>query len=161
MKIILSHSSNVIDLYTQLDVTGINNLFKPILQTLSLKIENQKWQDWKLDFQCYCTPGEEIRVFKSTKPYVRDKQKLVVIHVPIPSNDVVSWGIRKEQFIPAFYPSGMEKFYTGLSVDFHVSTTLVNHVVWCLKTGISFAFSDGITILGEKVKIENVDILNR
>lgn len=153
MKVRLSHTSYVIGLFDVLNTAEVDHLLQEGLQKTSKLIVNKELNDWELDFNCLYNKGTHIRVFKSTKPYVKDKQKLVVIHIPIPTVDIMEWGVIPKQHVSMSEPPGMEKYYTEIEVDFKSSVSLLGHAVLCVKSGISFALLDGITILGQRIKV--------
>jgi hypothetical protein len=51
----------------------------------------------------------------------------------------------------------MEKYYISLDVNFCLSTSLLQHVIACTKKGISHALTEGINILGNKIKLKCID----
>lgn len=153
MKVRLSHSSYVIGLFDVLNTAHVNQQLKEGLQRASKRINNEALKDWELDFHCLYHSGTQIRVFKSTKPYVKDKQKYVGITIPIPTIEIVPWGVASNQLLNLNDPPGIERYYTGLEVDFIGSVSLLEYIVNSAKKGITFALSNGINILGQKIKV--------
>lgn len=155
MMVRLSHSSNVIGLFDVLNTANVNQLMEGALQQASNQINDEELKHWELDFNCFYKNGTHIHVAKSTKPYVQDKQKIVVIGIPIPTVDVVPWGVLPKQHMYVNTPADSEKYYTPLKLDFKESQTLCEHVVRCVKTGIAFALADGIIVMGRKIKVKD------
>ncbi|MDJ1502077.1 Imm9 family immunity protein [Xanthocytophaga agilis] len=157
MKIKLTNTTTIINLSHNLDTIKVREHFKQYLENISQMIKDEKLMDWELEIWCNYTKSDNIKVFKSTKPYIQDKRKEIFIHIPIPPKEVIEWGIEQSQFTTVVHPEGIEKYYTGVDVDFYESKSLLEHAVSCIEKGILFAFSDGITIAGTKVKIKNIN----
>ena len=154
MKVRLSHSSNVIGLFDVLNTSDVNQLMDGVLQQASNQINDEELKHWELDFNCFYKNGTHIHVAKSTKPHVQDRQKIVVIGIPIPTIEVVPWGVLPKQHIHVNVPANSEKYYTPLELDFKESHSLFEQVVRCAKKGIAFAQADGITVMGRKIKVK-------
>lgn len=156
MKATLFHSSYVIDLFKFVNTNKVDQYFEKPFEFIS-NFSNEKYSsvsDWELCFKAFYVEGSQIRVFKSLKPYVSDKEKIITIHVPIPSKEDISWGLPKKLLVPHNIPDKILKNGTSFHVDFGKSNSLLNHIIDCLKFGILFSFHEGFTLMGNKIIIK-------
>ena len=159
MKITLFHSSLVIDLFKYVNTNKIDVHFEKQFEFIN-NLSNEEYpslSDWELCFKVFYVKGTQIRVFKSLKPYVSDKEKIITIHVPIPSKEEINWGLPEKLLVSHNIPDKILKNSTSFHVDFGKSHSLFHHIVDCLKLGILFSFQEGFTLMGNKIIIkENI-----
>lgn len=162
MKISIFHSSYVIDLFNFVNTGKVDKRFKKAFQIISNISDNKypSFSDWEICFKAFYLEGSQIRVFKSLKPYITDKEKIITIHIPIPSEEEVNWGVKKNQLNSLNIPDKTLKNCTSFPVQFEESDSLLNHIINCLEIGILFSFQEGFTLMGNKILIQE-DIFNK
>ena len=154
MKIKLFHSSNVIGLYSLVSTNSIGEHFHEPLEMLADSIAIEALEGWSLEITCYYTAGDNVKVFRSTKPYPKEKSKVIYIHVPIPSIQLVSWGIETEKLMQVDYTQ-IKKYYTEIDNNANEFSSLQSYILSSIRKGIIFLFTDGFSILGTKIKLSN------
>ena len=97
----ITHGSYVIGLVeSNFPENEINQVIKPELDTYLKNAKNiESLQDWTLEFSIIYNNIDNLVLSRKNRSYPKEKYKSVVIHIPIPTKDIVSWGVEPEQHI--------------------------------------------------------------
>lgn len=159
MTIRILHSSYVINF---LDIQFNSDDISDKLLTTTVakfgKFTNEKLTHWEAQFRLVYGEGDRIRIYKSIASYIKEKQKLITIHIPIPSIDVVDWGVENSQFISIGHPSNAKKNVTYLNVNFRDFENRTDFIMDCAERAILFCFKEGFTVNGVKVIVEDIPL---
>jgi Immunity protein 9 len=154
MKSRVLHSSYVIDF---LDIDFSSNEISQVLELetdeILKQVKNDSLKDWKVQFRGIYGKGLSIRIFKKMPSYPKDRQKEITVHIPIPTSDVVSWGVNPDQQIEVARHPNEAKNAALLDVNFSDFANRTDYILNCFRRAINFCFEDGFTINGVKVKI--------
>lgn len=149
------HTSYVIDfLDVDLNSTEISRIIQKETEEMLIKNQFSLLQDWEVQFKALYTNTKHIYVFKKTKPYLAEKIKEIVIHIPIPSRDEIICGVENTQYIQTNYSPAFSKYANELEVNFRDFNNRQDYIIACLRKAIKFCFEDGFTVNGIKVKIK-------
>lgn len=154
MKFSLTHSSQVSDSSVIHSGFQVNKYFEYFFRALSELSIAPELDDWELIYRALYIGGErDIKIFKKTKSDTIQKQKVIVVHIPIPSNEGIKWGISKHDIIIENFSPDVEKFSIRLPVLFD-SIDLEDHIYKCIEAGILYSLSEGFTISGKKISVK-------
>ncbi|MEZ0612022.1 Imm9 family immunity protein [Fibrella sp. WM1] len=153
MKVSLSQSSYVINLFDLINIEVISGLLEGLLIKVSAAIHNDKLSDWQLVFNLiYNGDITEVRVFKRTKSYTSVKEKWITIHIPIPTDQVIFWGVEKSKIVRLGISD--KRYYVALNNDFLQSNSLEEHCYKSAKAGIFYTIMSGLTVSGQSIQVE-------
>jgi hypothetical protein len=155
MKLQIGHSSYVIGLFDVFNTNDINLRLNDSLEKAETIVNSKSHlTDWIIYFNFTYIHGADIVIFKSMKPYVGDKQKYIIIHIPIPNLAEVYWGINSKKIGSLETSEKKPKNCTYISIDYKESASLTEHIQKCAKIGIEFTLKSGFTLMGETIKVE-------
>lgn len=94
MKTKILHNSNVIGFvdsnYPEEEIN--RNIFPLIEAYLDRSANVDALQDWTLEFSFTYGNVDDLIIWRRLKSYTSEKVKEIIIHIPVPSNDVIDWG---------------------------------------------------------------------
>ncbi len=156
MKSRILHTSYIIDFLEEgFSTISISNTLKSETDDLFQKLGLDKvLKDWEVLFKAVYNNCDKILVFSKTKSYVIEKQKEIVIHVPIPSTDeqFIKWGVRSDNLGKLLKLRDVERFAFGLEVDYSLFESRQAYIFDCLRRGIRASLEKGFTLNNIKVK---------
>jgi hypothetical protein len=117
------------------------------------RINLESHKDWTVRFEVVYGDKPEIWIYTSMPSYKKEKQKSITIHVPIPTKDIVEWGVNPSQIIKVGMPN--ENGFTKLKVEFKQFINIEDYIMDCLRRAILTCFTSGFTIDGRKVKLNS------
>ena len=117
-------------------------------------VELEKLPEWTIRFLINLEKEGSIGIYKKGATYPSNPpEKEYAIHVPIPTNEDISWGVRKKDFI--YRPQivyGMERDKVE-GIEFSYFDSLSNYIMECSKRGIEQLLKKGISLKGVKIKV--------
>ncbi|UOY06608.1 Imm9 family immunity protein [Muricauda sp. SCSIO 64092] len=152
MKVTITHISNVIDFLNKgFDTVDIDKSILKEIQLLINNLELKKLVDWELEFVASYVKADEIRIFNKIPIDKEEKLKSVIIHVPIPLQDKVEWGVLPNQHISRTGNKPL-KNVEYLNIDCKDYDNRKDYVRECINKGIHRSLELGFSIDGTKVK---------
>ncbi|ALI98517.1 Imm9 family immunity protein [Rufibacter tibetensis] len=148
----ITHSSYVINfLDVNFDSKKLSKTLKLEADRILRQITFENLQDWEIEFRGAYGKGEKIRVYKKTRSYTTDKIKLIVIHIPIPINTIVPWGVEESQQVDLTIPKNSERYFDVLPVDYNSFSNINDYLLDSFRRGIEHSFKDGFKVNGNLV----------
>ena len=151
----INHTSYVINF--DAPFKAISELLKPETDALLSKVVVKGLDDWEVQFRAVYGEGNMSRIYKKTRSFVKDKQKEIVIHIPIPSKDIVDWGVEENQHIN-LPPVSNPQDFSYIDICFADYTNRFDYIVAQMRKAILFCLEDGFTVNGKKVKLGKAEI---
>ena len=153
MKSRICHSSYVID-FLDVDFSSdeISNILQPEIDATLEEVAKGVLPDWELEFLALYNNTENILLYRKARSYTADKYKEVVIHIPIPTKDVVEWGVKKEQLLKTGVGKSIH-YADILSIDPTKYNDRTSYIIECMRIGINESFRLGITVKGKRIII--------
>ncbi|TGE23526.1 Imm9 family immunity protein [Hymenobacter metallicola] len=150
----ISHTSYVIDfLDVDFNSSKISNLleleFDSVLESMNIR----DLSEWTIRFQIIYGRQTPIRVYKKMPSYKYEKEKLIIIHIPIPTKDIISWGVDPNQHIVMPENSGDDKSLIPIEIAFKDFGNREDYIISCLRKAIFFCLKGGFTVNGVKIKM--------
>jgi hypothetical protein len=138
----------------EINTDSVDEYFEQPLKKLSEIIQNETLNEWTLTFSCVYVTLKKLRMYKRGTIYRKDKEKEMSIAIPIPLDTDIDWGVKeKPENLQTFFPIDERKFII-LEPDFHLSNSMQNHVISCIKRGITAILQEGFTVSGHKIKVK-------
>lgn len=139
------------------DSTEICETVKSETEEKILTIKSEKINDWEICFRFWYNNVKGILVYTKNKSYPQEKYKEITVHLPIPTNDKVSWGVHISQHVyeSENHLDHLMKNFNCLSVDYSKFNNRQDYILDCMRRAIVFCFEEGFTINGVKVKVSN------
>ena len=156
MKLEISHEAYVIDfLKSGFEYRKIDDAIKKNVKVYIDSVDIKELEDWKITFTALYNKVENIRVYKKARSYKNEKYKDIVIHIPIPPVEAVSWGVEEKQYLSTnIYKEGNDKYVDVLEVmDCKQYNNYIDYIIDSMTKAIIFCFEDGFTINGKKIKV--------
>lgn len=151
----VSHSSHLIDF----TIPGFN--YKKIELALEIEINAKlneydipELNDWKIVFKALYGNREKIYVCRQARSQVDMKYKEIIIHIPIPLNSQMEWGIEKNQVVNIKFPEN-NKYCESIEAEFKNHSDKYDFIIDCMRKGIKHTFEKGFTV--NKIKIKPID----
>ncbi len=157
MKMEITHHSYIIDfMKVGFGHQYINEAITKNVLSYIDKVNIKELEDWQIEFRALYNKVENIRVYKKARSNKDEKYKTIVIHIPIPSKENVSWGVEEKQYLSTnIYKAGNDKYVDVLeTLDYTQYSNYKDYIVDTMTKAIIFCFQDGFTINGKKVKIK-------
>ena len=156
MKASILYSSYVVNFLNEdLKSNEIIALVKPEIDEIAGTIEDESLKNWEVQFLFIYNNVKEILIYTKDKSYPKEKYKEITIHIPIPTKDIVSWGVNKDQHIyESNHLDRIIKNFNCLAVDLSQFKNKEDYISDCMSRAIKYCFEKGFTINGTKVKIK-------
>ncbi|TRX00129.1 Imm9 family immunity protein [Flavobacterium gawalongense] len=155
MKSRVLFSSYVIDF---LDIDFNSNLIEEIIKDetdeVLQNVKDENLEDWEVVFLFRFNNTERILISKNRFGSVASqKQKEIIIHIPIPMKDVVSWGVNNEQHVykDATHLNHLMNNFNTLEVDFNDFNNRTDYIIDSARRVVKFCFENGFTVNGVKI----------
>jgi len=130
----------------------INDFFSKIYQIIIEQKGVNFFPNWSIDFHIiYSIYWDVTGFFKNGYTRTFYKNKVFELYIPIPDNEQVSWGIPKEHFIGK--GKNIEPKSLFLPVNYNDFDNDKDFIMDCVKRTVIELFKRGITIKGEKLKL--------
>lgn len=111
-------------------------------------------EGWYVSFNfVYSLRVDDIRIYKKTTSYKNERYKEIVIHLPIPFDNEIPWGIKKNEFGERKIHKGNERYFKRIEVDYTEYSNFEEYLIDWMKKTIMFCLEDGFTVNGVKVKL--------
>lgn len=107
--------------------------------------------DWQLLFILMFNDVKEILIYRKSKSLVKDKLKEVTIHIPIPTKDVVAWGVDKNQCLCRPISEKSRKLADILYLDPKKYSDGVSYTAEVVRMAVREVFRLGITVNGKRI----------
>jgi hypothetical protein len=119
------------------------------------KIENESLKDWELIFRFIYNNVKQILIYTKNKSYSKEKYKEIIVHIPVPTTEIVPWGVKEDQHVYSDnnHLDSIIKNFDRLDVDFTIFTNRSDYLLACMCRSVKFCFEKGFTINGVKCKI--------
>jgi hypothetical protein len=116
-------------------------------------IKDEKLKDWEVHFIFRYNNVKQILIYTQGRSYPKEKYKEITIHIPIPTIDIISWGVTKDQHIyDSNHLDKKIKNFDCLEVVFSKYENREDYIMDCMRRAIKFSFDNGFTINGIKLK---------
>lgn len=140
-------------LHEEIDLSSIENELDAYITEILPRINIQELDGWALLISIVSRSTTGIGVFKRIKRYPTDKEFEISISIPIPDNDMATYGYQRVK--EGFYsPLDDKKFYT-LEPDFEKYNSLYEYIFESSKRAIELAFQHGFVCNGKKIKFQS------
>lgn len=118
-------------------------------------VDSKNLNDWEVCFRFRYNNVKSILIHLTGRSDRRERYKELVIHIPIPVNTEIGWGvdIGQHMYKNSDHLDHLLKNFSMLEVDYSKFDNKQDYIADCMKRSISFCFSKGFTINGVKVKI--------
>jgi hypothetical protein len=123
------------------------------LKSLTEGLNVESLADWKIIFFGVFTEANSIKVLKRGITIAKSKTKEIFIHIPIPSNKTVEWGINPSKYGKTVPVS--EKKFIIIPIDFRQFNSMEDLIVDSVCKGIHVALTNGITVEGKKIRLKS------
>jgi hypothetical protein len=154
MKSRIRHSSYVIDfLDVGFDSDSLSRILKSEIDQILQSFNTDSLEDWEITFNALYNSTDKIFIFKKTKSIPSEKEKEIVIHIPIPTMNIVSWGVKPAQLIKSTLYEDFKKYADALEVDYQRFSDRKDYILDCMRRAINFCFEDGFVVNGFKIKV--------
>jgi hypothetical protein len=151
----IGHTSYVIDfLGVDFRTDEVSNTLHDEFTGFLSTFDNDKNINWEVMFRATYTNSRKLLVSKNKLgTYPSDKTKEIIIAIPIPLLDDVTWGVSPEQhaFKIDHYDKLINNFWE-LDVDFKVYNNRTDYILECMRRGIIETFERGFTVGGIKIQ---------
>lgn len=134
------------------DYNAIETYFQNL--TSSMKVDDSI-NDWTLSVEIGLggRMGEkEIVISKKGITYVADKERLIGININLPTEEEISWGVKKHRFIK-YSKRKSDKGLIIIPVDCSMFENMTTYLESSIKLSLDRLFTDGITLKGHKIKL--------
>ena len=102
-------------------------------------IPNKKLGECELIVNALYSNCDNIYLYRKVKPFNRGMSKEIVVHIPIPLNETVSWGVEKKQHI-SVVSKHSEKYADRLEVNPCEFESQKDFIIHCLQKAIETIF---------------------
>ncbi|QNF34728.1 hypothetical protein HUW51_19070 [Adhaeribacter swui] len=155
MKSRILHTSYVIDfLDVEFDSDKLSEILEVEADKVLDKITSKDLSDWEVQFKGVYGKGEQIKVFTGNRSYTSDKIKLIVIHIPIPTKQISSWGVEDKQHISIGTPPSGDKYFKLLPVNYGDFTNRFDYILNSFRRGIELSFKEGFKVNGQLIALK-------
>lgn len=155
MRARILHTSYVLNfLDVGFDSSRISQILESEVNTILKENSFAELNDWEIKFRAIYTNSRQLLISKNRfGTYPKEKIKEISIPIPIPTIDIISWGITKDQHIyeDTHYDKLLKNFW-NLDVNYSDFSSRTNYILDCLRKAIKFCFEEGFTVNGIKVK---------
>ncbi|NVO32087.1 Imm9 family immunity protein [Hymenobacter lapidiphilus] len=111
--------------------------------------------DWEILFHAIYGNRPAIGVATSMPSYIQEKQKLLIIHIPIPTRDIVPWGVDPKQHIRLGVHPNEDKYIKPLPVHFTDFTNQTDYLVDSMRRAIACCFENGFRVNSIPIKAKH------
>lgn len=150
MNIKFSFSSMLIDTPFEQDLPFLMDTIDRHIQQVE-HIDQLK--DWTMviciNYTSVKKHGPFLWIFKRSRTYKNDREKEFTIHLPLPSVETKSWGIKPGQ-ITAQQAFKEDSFYK-LAIDYSAYDSLYDYVNQLIIKGVDELFRRGFTFNGVRI----------
>jgi len=155
MKAKIKHTSYVMD-FLDIDFSSdkISNDLQIEVDEILSRIEINSLFSWELIIKALYSNQTDILIFRKGKSNTDGKYKEIVVHIPIPTTQVVKWGVKKEQHIKTGINDKVLVYADNIQIDptnYHSRESFIKD---CLQKAIKKIFELGFTINKKKIKLD-------
>ncbi|MEM6738360.1 MAG: Imm9 family immunity protein [Bacteroidota bacterium] len=149
MKIRFTHTSYVTNFLDKfLHTQEVNKALEEYTSDL---LPNLGMPDWEINFKPTYGNKESIAIFKKGQIIKSARRKEIVIHVPVPTKEIVFWGVDKKSHVKVALPPNWEKNFHFIDVDPSDFNDLQSYVIYCLKVSVKKVLKTGFVLNGQKI----------
>jgi hypothetical protein len=149
--------------YYVINSTNVDFISSKAVETLKKEadfllnqINLESHKDWTIHFQVIYGDKPEIWIYTSMPSYKDHKQKPITIHIPLPTDNIVEWGLNLSKFVKVGMPT--DKGFTKLEVNFKQFKNREEYLIDCMRRAILTCFKNGFTMDGKKLKLKLKDV---
>lgn len=111
-------------------------------------------RDWEICFMFRYNNTPSLLIYTQDVSYPMEKYKEITIHIPIPNDDEVSWGVKEEQYIfKRNYLDKKIKNFLSLDVEYLQFKNIEDYIKDCMYRAINYCIEIGFTVSGRQVKL--------
>ena len=114
--------------------------------------------DWTLQFLINYNNVEHLLIARKTKSFPKEKYKEIVIHIPIPNNDMVSWGVKEEQLVNMNHNYKNNKYIDMYNINPTDYNDRATYIIDTMKFSIKEIFKLGVTVNGKRIVDKTLSI---
>jgi hypothetical protein len=151
---ILTHSHVVNFVGFDIPRSALHEPLEKITDTILATLNYPEFAQWKIEFDIIYGNHECIKIGTGMPSYVSELSKLIVIHIPIPTNDIVAWGVNHNQHLKIGKSEAFERKAKRLDIDFKAFDNLLDYLLDSISKAIKFTLTEGFTMNGKKIKIK-------
>jgi len=153
MKSRIIHNSYVIGfLEAGLPEKEINKILLPEIDFFLEKNKNAKlMEDWTLNFDIIYNCIEDLVIARKNRSYPNEQYKDVRIHIPIPTIDVVDWGVMPDQCINYNHKYKTSKYVEFFTVNPTEFSDRTSFIIATMLIAIKEIFKLGVTVNGKRI----------
>jgi len=134
------------------DIRSIWIELNTYVKALEYRINFQDLGEWRLLINVLAQRTDAIGVAKRVARFPSDKEYAIYMSVPIPDDDQATFGLPSVK--EAFFKKTNEKYSYILEHDFNNYDNLYQYILESSKHAIDFAFTNGFTCNGKKIKFQ-------
>lgn len=155
MKSRVLNSSLVINF--ELEQRKIQDQVQQEADAILESFDDPKLADWYLKFGFWYNNCKGILIYLSGRSIPKEKLREITIHIPVPTNDKVPWGVDKEQHVyqDENHLDNIIDNFSVLEVDIYKFTNRNDYVLDCMQRAVKFCFEHGFTVNGKKIKVNS------
>ena len=159
MKSRVTHTSYVIDFLDEgFDSDEISELLEVEVDELLKELDVRGLEDWEVVFNALYTKKDAVLLYRKTRSYVKDKYKEIVVHIPIPVNSEVDWGVNPDQHIELGNNPNTEKRVDRIQINSGQFDNRRSYILSCMRKAIRTSFELGFTVNKIKLRIDSKQI---
>jgi hypothetical protein len=128
----------------------------PQIDNILKECKNKNLENWAINFRIKYTNARGIMIKTNCKSYQDLKCKEIVAHIPIPTDNIVNWGVKLAQHVykDTSHLDKLAKNFDFLEVEFKEFSDRHDYLIDSIKRIITFCFEKGLVINKEKVRIK-------
>lgn len=154
MIVRIKHTSYIIDfLDKQFSSDKISEQLKPKLKEILNDLAPESLSKWELTLKLIYSGQDKILIFRKGRSYKDEKYKEIIVHIPIPTLDVVNWGVEKTQHIKTGLNENVLKHADLIEINPNCYNSTEEFIIDCTRKAIDELFRLGFSI--NKIKIKN------
>lgn len=117
-------------------------------------------KDWEIQFIFRYNNTPSLLIYTQGDSYPEEKYKEITVHIPIPNEEEISWGVKDKQYVfeKAYLKKKINNFLS-LDVTYLQFRHIEEYVTDCMRRAIKFCIVNGFTVRGRKVKLSKPDRL--
>lgn len=157
MKSRILDSSMITDFFNiDFDSKKICSIIKTETDKLLETLDIDSLNDWEIHFIFRYTNVPGLLIYTKGVSYKKEKYKEITVHVPIPTLDIVNWGVNIEQHIykNKDHLNKLIKNFDLIEVEFSDFNSRSEYIIYCMNKSIKFCLKKGFSINGEKIKLD-------
>ena len=146
--------TEVPDFWSHVNQAAFYEDLNHFVDSLISKINISDLNDWLLTISVTPQSSDKVGIAKRMTRFPFNKEFAVYVSVPIPDKNLAPYGIG-EPSRPPFFKFVNEKYSYAIAPQFDAYEDLYSYTLETAKLAINFAFANGFTCNGKKIKFQN------